>query len=152
MVLVYLWINPYFSAFYLLYNLFLMCKMVSYSYITFTFVEFLFFHYRWVSIPIIRKWLSKFVISWSTFTPSTSLTKKDISSKQTLAGLSVLNNLKKIVTKALVVPHYKQSIITILEINFYDYANNRVFFQLGKDKLLHIVVFFFQNLNSTVAI
>ena len=36
-----------------------------------------------------------------------------------------------------------------METNSFDYINSGVFFQLGKDKLLHLVAFFFKNLNPT---
>ena len=34
-----------------------------------------------------------------------------------------------------------------METDFFDYVSNGVFFQLGKDKLLHPVAFFSKNLN-----
>lgn len=45
--------------------------------------------------------------------------------------------------------HYKQGFRTIMEINFFDYVNNRVFFNLGKGKLLYLIAFFSKILNFT---
>ena len=51
------------------------------------------------------------------------------------------------VTKAPILAHYKQGLRTIMEANSSDYVSSRVLFQLGKDRLLYLVAFFFKNLN-----
>ena len=51
------------------------------------------------------------------------------------------------VTKAPILAHYKQGLRTIVETDFSDYVSSRVFFQLSKDRLLHLVAFFSKNLN-----
>lgn len=52
------------------------------------------------------------------------------------------------VTKVSIFVHYKQDFRTIVEIDFSNYINSIVFFQLGKNRILHLVAFFFKNLNS----
>lgn len=56
-------------------------------------------------------------------------------------------NLKKIVTKVPVFAHEKQSIKIIIKTDLLDYINGEVLFQLGDNKLLHLVTFFSKNLN-----
>lgn len=51
------------------------------------------------------------------------------------------------VTEVLILTHYKQSLKTIIETDFFDYASNKVFFQLREDGLLYLFVFFSKNLN-----
>lgn len=53
------------------------------------------------------------------------------------------------VTEALVLAHYKQNLRIIVKTNFFDSVSKRVFFQLGKDELLHYIIFFSKNLNLT---
>lgn len=53
------------------------------------------------------------------------------------------------ITKAPILVYYKHSLKTIVETNFFDYVNSRVYFQLGKDRLLYLVAFFSNNLNPT---
>ena len=53
------------------------------------------------------------------------------------------------VTKAPILVYYKYGLKTILETNFLNYVNSGVYFQLGKDRLLYPVAFFFKNLNPT---
>lgn len=36
-----------------------------------------------------------------------------------------------------------------MKIDFFDYLNNGVFFQLGKNGLLYLIMFFLKNLNPT---
>ena len=55
--------------------------------------------------------------------------------------------MKKIVTKALILAHYKQGFKTFVETDSSDYVSSEVFSQLGNDGLLHPVVFFSKNLN-----
>lgn len=52
------------------------------------------------------------------------------------------------ITKALIFAHYKQNLKTIMETNSSKYVSSGVFFQLSKDRLLHLIIFFSQNLNS----
>ena len=59
---------------------------------------------------------------------------------------SIFKNLKKIVTKALILVYYKQNLKTIVKIYTFDYVSSEVFFQLGKDKLLYFIIFFSKNL------
>ena len=51
------------------------------------------------------------------------------------------------VTETLILAHYKKGLKTIVETDFSDYVNCGVLSQLGKDRLLHPVVFFSKNLN-----
>ena len=51
------------------------------------------------------------------------------------------------VTKALILAHYKQGVKTIVETDSSDYVSSRVLSQLGDNGLLHPVVFFSKNLN-----
>ena len=53
------------------------------------------------------------------------------------------------VTEVLILVHYKQGLKTIMEMNFFDYINSGVFFSLGEERLLHLVLFFSKNLNFT---
>lgn len=46
-----------------------------------------------------------------------------------------------------ILAYYKKSFETIIETNFSDHVNSRVFFQFGKDRLLYLIFFFFKNLN-----
>ena len=52
------------------------------------------------------------------------------------------------VTKVLIIVHYKQSLKTIVETNSSDYINNRVSTQLRENRSLHPIIFFSKNLNS----
>ena len=51
------------------------------------------------------------------------------------------------VTGASILAHYKQVLKTIMETDSSDYVSSGVLFELGKDGLLHPVVFFSKNLN-----
>lgn len=51
------------------------------------------------------------------------------------------------ITKAPIITHYKKNLKTIVESNFSENFKSEVFFGLGKDGLLHLVAFFFPNLN-----
>ena len=51
------------------------------------------------------------------------------------------------VTEAPILAHYKQGLRTIVETDSSDYVSSGVFFQLGKDGLLHPVAFFSKNPN-----
>lgn len=53
------------------------------------------------------------------------------------------------VTKISILVHQKQDLKTIVKTDFFDNINHRVFFQLGKERLLLFIAFFFQNLNNT---
>ena len=77
----------------------------------------------------------------------TSLIKKNTPCDWTLTCQSAFDNLKKMVTKAQILAHYKQGLRTIVEPNSSDYISSRVIFQLGKNKLLHLVAFFSKKLN-----
>ena len=65
-----------------------------------------------------------------------------------MACQSALNSLKKMVIKVPILVYYKQNIKTVLETNSFDYVSSGVFFQLGNDKLVYPIAFFFKNLNS----
>ena len=79
--------------------------------------------------------------------PLIGLTKKDIPFDWTSACQSAFDSLKKMVTKAPILAHYKQGLKTIVETDSSDYVSSGVFFQLGEDGLLHPVAFFSKNLN-----
>ena len=79
--------------------------------------------------------------------PLTGLTKKDTPFDWTSACQSAFDNLKKMVTEAPILAHYKQGLSTIVETDSSDYLSSGVFSQLGKDGLLHPVAFFSKNLN-----
>ena len=81
--------------------------------------------------------------------PLTSLTKKEISFDRTLACQSAFDSLKKMVIKAPIFAYYKQGLETIMKTDSSDYVNSEVFFQLGKERLLYLVLFFSKNLNLT---
>ncbi len=51
------------------------------------------------------------------------------------------------VTEALILVYYKQSLKTIVETDSSDYISSGIFSQLGEDGLLHLVAFFSKNLN-----
>lgn len=51
------------------------------------------------------------------------------------------------VTEALILAYYKQSLKLIIETVFFDYISSRILFQLGKDELLYFIAFFSKNLN-----
>ena len=51
--------------------------------------------------------------------------------------------------KASKLVYYKQGLKIIVETDFFDYVNSKVFFQLNKDRLLHLITFFSKNLNPT---
>ena len=53
------------------------------------------------------------------------------------------------VIEILILTHYKQGFKIIMKTDFFDYVSNRVFFQLDKDGLLHLIIFFSKNLNLT---
>ena len=46
-----------------------------------------------------------------------------------------------------ILTHYKQGLRTILETNSSNYVSSGVFSQLGKNRLLHLLVFFSKNPN-----
>ena len=79
--------------------------------------------------------------------PLTSLTKKDTPFDWLSACQSVFDSLKKMVTKAPILAHYKQGVKTIVETDSSDYVSSGVLSQLGDDGLLHPVAFFSKNLN-----
>ena len=79
--------------------------------------------------------------------PLTGLTKKDAPFDWTSACQSAFDSLKKMVTEAPILAHYKQDLKTIVETDSSDYVSSRVFSQLGEDGLLHPVAFFSKNLN-----
>ena len=60
---------------------------------------------------------------------------------------SSFDSLKKMVTEAPILTHYKQGLKIIMKTDFSDYVNGRVFFQLEKNELLYPVVFFSKNQN-----
>ena len=64
-----------------------------------------------------------------------------------MAYQSAFDSLNKMVIEVPILAHYKQSFKTIVETDFSDYVNSRVFSQLGKNKLLYPIVFFSKNLN-----
>ncbi len=51
------------------------------------------------------------------------------------------------VTKTPILVYYKQGLKTIVETDFSDNVNSRVFSQLKEDELLHLIMFFSKNLN-----
>ena len=53
------------------------------------------------------------------------------------------------VTEALILAHYIQSLKTIVETDLSVNISSEIFFQLGENRLLHPVAFFFNNLNPT---
>lgn len=55
--------------------------------------------------------------------------------------------MKKIVTKTLILAHYKQDLRTIIEINSSNYISSRVFSLLDEDRLLYLIAIFSKNLN-----
>lgn len=57
------------------------------------------------------------------------------------------DNLKKMVTIALIFVYYKLNVMIIVETDLSDYVTSRMLSQLGDDKLLHSIIFFFKNLN-----
>ena len=79
--------------------------------------------------------------------PLTGLTKKDIPFDWTSACQSAFDSLKKMVTEAPILAHYKQGLKTIVETDSSDYVSSGVFSQLGEDGLLYPVTFFSKNLN-----
>ena len=60
---------------------------------------------------------------------------------------SAFDNPKKMIIKASILAYYKQEVRTTVEKNLSNYINSKVFFQLGDDKLLYSIAFFFKNLN-----
>lgn len=79
--------------------------------------------------------------------PFINLIEKNIAFDWSSVCKSAFKNLKKIITKALILVHYKQSLKTIIIIDLSNYISNRVFSQLDKNRLLHLIMFFFKNLN-----
>ncbi len=51
------------------------------------------------------------------------------------------------VTKALILAHYKQGVKAIVETDLSDYVSSGVLSQLGDDGLLYPIAFFSKNLN-----
>ena len=51
------------------------------------------------------------------------------------------------VTKALILAHYKQGVKTIVKTDSSDYVSRGILFQLGDNGLLHLVAFFSKNFN-----
>lgn len=51
------------------------------------------------------------------------------------------------ITEALILAWNKQSLRTIVETDLSNYVNSGVFFQIGKDRLLHLIPYLFKNLN-----
>ena len=90
----------------------------------------------------------RFIRDFSKLTKSlTSLTKKDIPLDWTSACQSAFDSLKKMVTDAPILAHYKQGLKTIVKTDSSDYVSSGVFLQLGEDGLLHHVNFFSKYLN-----
>ena len=79
--------------------------------------------------------------------PLTGLTKKDIPFDWTSACQSAFDSLKKMITEAPILAHYKQGLKTIMETDSSDYVSSGILFQLEEDGLLHPVTFFSKNLN-----
>ena len=77
--------------------------------------------------------------------PLTSLTKKDTPFDWSSACQLAFDSLKKMVTKAPILAHYKQGVRTIVETDSSDYVSSGVLSQLGDDGLLHPVAFFSKN-------
>lgn len=65
----------------------------------------------------------------------------------TSAGQSAFDNLKIIVTGALLLAHFKQSLRIIVKIDFFNYISSGDFSALDKNKKLHSFIFFCKNLN-----
>lgn len=65
-----------------------------------------------------------------------------------LAYQLAFDSLKKMVMKVSILAHYKQNIMIIVEIDFFDYINSKIFFQLGNNRLLQFMAFFFIIFNS----
>ena len=59
----------------------------------------------------------------------------------------VFDNLKNMVIKVLILTHYKHSLKTIVETDFFYFVNSRKFSFLRKNRLLHSIIFFFKDLN-----
>lgn len=58
-----------------------------------------------------------------------------------------------IVTKVLILIHYKQSFKIIVKKNYSDYVSSKIFFQWDKDyELQYLIAFFSKNLDSTGSI
>lgn len=55
--------------------------------------------------------------------------------------------MKKSVTEALILIYSKQGLKIIVKTNFSDYIGSKVFFHLGKDKLLYLITIHFKNRN-----
>ena len=51
------------------------------------------------------------------------------------------------VIEILIFAHYKQDLKIIVKTELFDYISNRVFFELGENRLLYPIVFFLKNLN-----
>lgn len=51
------------------------------------------------------------------------------------------------VTKALILAHYKQGVKKIVETNSFNYVSSKNFSQLGDNKLLYPIAFFFLDFN-----
>lgn len=61
--------------------------------------------------------------------------------------MSAFDSLKKMVIEAPILVHYKQDLKIIMKTDSSDNVSSRVFSQLGKYRLLHIIMFFLKNLN-----
>ncbi len=81
--------------------------------------------------------------------PLTSLTKKDTLFDWSSACQSAFDSLQKMVTEAPIFTHYKQGVKTIVETDSSNYVSSGVLSQLDDDRLLHPVVLFSENLNSS---
>lgn len=53
------------------------------------------------------------------------------------------------ITKILIFYYYNEDFLTIVETDFYDSVNSKLFSLFDKDELLHCVAFFSENLNLT---
>lgn len=51
------------------------------------------------------------------------------------------------IIEILILVNYKQSFQIIIKTDFFDYINNKVFFQLDKNRLLYLTAFFLKNAN-----
>ena len=79
--------------------------------------------------------------------PFISLTKKNIIFDLSPACQSAFDSLKKVIIKKPILTHYNQSFKRSVKINLSDYISSGVFFQLGNNRLLHLITFFSKNLN-----
>lgn len=98
---------------------------------------FRFYNFYWHFIQNFSK-LAKFHIG---------LIKKDAFFDWILAYQSAFEYLKKIITETPMLTYYKQGHKTFVEIDSSNYVYSWLLFQLGKNRLLHLIIFFSKNLN-----